>query len=696
MWAGLFLMLLLPAAPCLATERPNPPATLEVELPEVPVYEPVEETENAGPALLRMGSLQARYNSCDLGLVTPVKNQGVYGTCWAFSAIAACETSMIKQGFADNSLDLSEFHLAYFFYHSPTDPLGNTTGDRNYLSSDNKYEYMTTGGNDICSIFALSKWTGAAYESLAPYPSFQNQDRIPDLGASLAYQDAGHLQNARYVTCRDGISMKKLILEYGSVSVPVYMGEDSFDPTKDDPYTNYLNPNTNAFYYNGDKSTNHQLVLVGWDDAYQRSNFLPGRQPSSDGAWIAKNSYGESFGDNGYIYISYEDKGLRKAGSLAFAYGMENADNYSHNYQYDGSASTVHYQFTESGTGSISNVFTVKGNPGSRERLDAVSFALASQNVHYSIQIYKNPPTGNPSDGIPVFDTPQTGTTTYCGYYTVPLNQKIVFSQGDRFSVIVTLKSANGSPVYFFADATDSIFPLNLTSKAKKGQSYARPQGSSKWIDFGQTYSGNIRVKAFTTNTTEPATVVLPNISKLNTPKIQKITPKSCSELKISWSSVRYADQYLIYRSTSKKKGYKQIAVSSKTSWTDKGRKPGKHYYYRIKAQGTARKGIVYSSYSHTKSRQMLPPKVTFKSLKKKKGKQAAVLTWKKIKGASGYELYRRSAGNSWKKIKTVKKASYTDRPAKGGTYKYRIRAYKKVKKKKYYGPYSKIKKIKL
>lgn len=90
---------------------------------------------------------------------------------------------------------------------------------------------------------------------------------------------------------------------------------------------------------------------------------------------IAKNSYGEDFGNDGYIYISYQDNSLNHqkkstadSDSLVFAYDMENSDNYSHNYQYDGSASCT-YMPIPSGS-SLSNVFTVSGNPNGQEKLN--------------------------------------------------------------------------------------------------------------------------------------------------------------------------------------------------------------------------------------------------------------------------------------------------------------------------------------
>ncbi len=51
----------------------------------------------------------------------------------------------------------------------------------------------------------------------------------------------------------------------------------------------------------------HEVTIIGWDDNFSKDNFTDRIKPSTDGAWIAQNSWGETWGDNGVFYISYED-----------------------------------------------------------------------------------------------------------------------------------------------------------------------------------------------------------------------------------------------------------------------------------------------------------------------------------------------------------------------------------------------------
>lgn len=62
--------------------------------------------------------LPSQYDLRDKGVVTPVRLQSPWSSCWAFAGIAAAETSIISDLGAPASLDLSEKHLAWFGMHT--------------------------------------------------------------------------------------------------------------------------------------------------------------------------------------------------------------------------------------------------------------------------------------------------------------------------------------------------------------------------------------------------------------------------------------------------------------------------------------------------------------------------------------------------------------------------------------------------
>ena len=666
-----------------AEDAPPPPLPSE-GLPAIPNYQP--------PLSLyprANGTMPAAYDSRDLGVISSVKNQGSAGTCWAFAALATGEASLAKKGLASNTLDLSEMHLAYFFLNSTNDPLGLTANDLSISTSSENY--LNRGGNNIYTMFTLSKWVGAADEATAPYST------VPlTLNANLAYTDKAHLQNARFVNTRDIGNVKTLVQQYGAVSTSMYF------------YSGFLN--TNGAYYcpstfgSYDSAgqfqllvSNHGVAIVGWDDNYPKENFTAvfnGKvlTPSKNGAFIVKNSYGSGSGDYGYIYISYEDISVCSTASCyrSYAFDMELANNYDHNYQYDGSFGSDYCALTNGS--SLSNVYTVKGNPGGNEKLEAVSFSLLSQNVKYSIQVYKDPPPNNPGAGIPMFSTPQTGMTTYSGYYTIPLHTQPVFKQGDSFAIAITFSAMDDSSVSYFMDSTIAISAFSFKSSAANGQSFYKT--GNTWNDLNKWCTGaTFRIKAFTSNTTQAVTVVS---SAPATPALNSLTSKSYNTTLLEWPATKNAKGYEIYRSTFANGIYSHIATTSKLSYSDGSKITGKTYYYKIRAYQQINGVILYSNYSSVRSVTVLPNTPVITTAKALGGKRIK-LSWKKIAGASGYEVYRATSKKGrYKKITTIKKGSvlsYTGKSPKKQTYYYKLRAYRVVSGKKVFSSYSTIKK---
>lgn len=103
----------------------------------------------------------------------------------------------------------------------------------------------------------------------------------PDKGMEFGESDFNSIKKSL-------INIKKTILKHG----PLYVGMRWEDVS--------YNPKKKTYYYKGNKNANHVVIIYGWDDNK--------RTEGGKGAWIAKNLWGNAWGENGFFYVSYNDK----------------------------------------------------------------------------------------------------------------------------------------------------------------------------------------------------------------------------------------------------------------------------------------------------------------------------------------------------------------------------------------------------
>lgn len=166
--------------------------------------------------------------------------------------------------------------------------------------------------------------------------------------------------------------------------------------------------------------------------------------------------------------------------------------------------------------------------------------------------------------------------------------------------------------------------------------------------------------------------------------KGMKLQLGSVADMKISISTAKF---------TYSGKAYKP-------SVTVEGLEAGTDYtvsYKNNKAIGTGRVEITGKGYytgTTVKTFSIVPAKAKLRSVKA--GKRSASVKIGKQSGGVSYQIaYKKSGAGSWKTISTVKTSRTIKSLKKGKRYTVKVRAYKKVSGKTYYGAWSKTKTVK-
>lgn len=122
--------------------------------------------------------------------------------------------------------------------------------------------------------------------------------------------------------------------------------------------------------------------------------------------------------------------------------------------------------------------------------------------------------------------------------------------------------------------------------------------------DSGKITAKGVGKATITAKTSNGKKAVCKVTVRPRTNKIKKLKKSGRKSIKVTWSKVSGTTKYQIYMSKKKSSGYKRVkTASAKTfSFTKKGLKRGKRYYFKIRSYKTVGKTKYYSSYSPIKS----------------------------------------------------------------------------------------------
>ena len=442
---------------------------------------------------------------------TSVKNQNPYGICWTFSSMAALEGHLsVRYGdqIDRSKLDFSELHLAYSTWAGSNEYAGVVLGERELPADGGGREivaaYLTRGGAFSGPVDEAEDpfSSVAGREYLDAYGQYQFPDRSPEETAAKAHS-ALTVDDILYLADEEEVGslnpgselIKSAVYTYGAVDASMYW--DGTSASHVEPgNTLCFNNRKGSYYYNGQRigyydsdgsphlATNHELVIVGWDDSYSASNF--NLTPEGDGAWLVKNSWGETWGDGGYCWISYYDTNFPIDPFCYSGARSYSARERVYETDYFTTGATVGYSKSKV---TFTKTFTAEDAAG----LPTAMRVFVPQPCTMEIGLIPGF-SANPSD---TFTPMGSAEAAYPGWYTISFDYSsaapILLRSGDSFTAAVRISAAEGFTAWIGCDRDNP-----------DGSSYARVSGSQSWYDLS---AYNLAIKVLVRDESEGVTV---------------------------------------------------------------------------------------------------------------------------------------------------------------------------------------------
>ena len=512
--------------------------------------------------ILLKNSLDTRYSLQDIIPENVViRNQMQTSLCWSFATIGSLETNLALQdklhGNEVKVYDFSERHMAYSVLRDSF-----LNGEINEYGFSKKAD---EGGSFIHSQAYLTNGLGAINEEDMPFENNNDNIDISEIQnkevqttvLDTTVFSAPTTEDERLETIE---KMKQYISNYGGLYAGIYGASVLND--------NYNNVTGAIFCDDTEIIPNHAVTIIGWDDDYSVSNFNEAKRPNNNGAWIAKNSWGEKLeesasylkevwyesatdvfnqqgiysaeeisdeilmilmeaeygkgkvsiegdtlnievGDNGFVYISYEDVNVYNQ-----LYGIKNALNKKDDhklYQLDplGAVGAVTLNFPQ----DLYLANTFKRDTSKQEKLDKISFATYQG---YECEVYVNPngteKTMDKLQKVKLIDGDSKIVEPF--YNTIEFAEPVDLT-GEYFTVVVKIKSS--SPQKLIALETKLLEPTATVNAQESFMGTEESVQVNQWEDVGASEaSGNLCIKAYTTD------VVINEISIASNPN--KIT----------------------------------------------------------------------------------------------------------------------------------------------------------------------------
>lgn len=377
-----------------------------------------------------------KYDPRPLNRAAPIKNQSSsIESCWAFVGTGALESYFkVTQNKAYN---FSEEHARFY------------TSNENVLKDQIGFIDRTPdSGSDINTIVTyFTNWQGPVSGKAVPYTPSAHAPMPQNMDSPVIT----HVWETKVID--NNISeIKSAILNYGGVPATIYFGNSKSE------FDTLYNQAAYALNSAGSHPANHGVVLVGWDNNFSKNSFKNPYQPSHDGAWLVRNSGGNTF-DNGYFWVSYEESALVSSSSFTvFTYAAQ-ADPRQKMLSYDPQLCMYNLSLGNKNSSSpvtlcVSNVFEISPEDAANKTVlshimyqNAPSYLNGEKSYgHY--KLYVAPLDSNSIPNQPSASLLCEGDFDHYGYDTITPEIPYTFSAAGKYAVILELSGANVYTLY--------------------------------------------------------------------------------------------------------------------------------------------------------------------------------------------------------------------------------------------------------